>query len=416
MMHKLPILPASLIPMVDGSVTSPAGWRAGAAACGLRSSPGPDLALVVSDGDCTAAGVFTRNLVTAAPVETDREGLRSNPNQMRAVVINAGVANACTGAQGLQAARATQEAAAGAMECRPDQVLVMSTGLIGATLDVNKVKRGIKDASANLSEEGGLEAARAIMTTDTTPKHCSIRVQSPDRSYSIGGIAKGAGMIHPTMATMLSLITTDASVGAARLQSSLAFAVDGSFHRISVDGDTSTNDSVLLLANGASGVHIDDDDTGLFDQALEWICRELAMAIVRDGEGASRLLTLKITGARSEEEALLAARAIATSPLVKTAIAGGDPNWGRVVAAAGRSGAYLDPTQLRLWVGSGETATNLLVWEGAQVSEGLAAARLAFQGKELCLRLDLAVGEAETHFWTTDLTHEYVSINAGYHT
>jgi glutamate N-acetyltransferase/amino-acid N-acetyltransferase len=292
----------------------------------------------------------------------------------------------------------------------------MSTGLIGAQLDMDKVTKGIATASRDLSPESGPEAARAIMTTDTRPKHCAVSVEGRTGRYSIGGIAKGAGMIHPDMATMLALITTDADVEPSLLQSLLAGAADRSFHRISVDGDTSTNDTVLLLANGSSGVPVEADGSELFAQALRWVCRELAMAIVRDGEGASRLLELHITGARSEEEALLAARAIATSPLVKTAVAGGDPNWGRIIAAAGRSGAQLDAGRLRLWVGPGDSPDTLIVDEGTEVSAGLKAAGRAFKGDELSIRLDLAVGEAETRFWTTDLTHEYVSINAEYHT
>lgn len=400
----------------DGSVTSPAGWRAATAACGLRDGPGADLALVVSGRDCTAAGLFTRNLVAAAPVEVDRELLQSNADRVRAVVINAGIANACTGEQGLAVARGTQSAAAAELGCQPHQVLVMSTGVIGAQLDLAKVSAGLEAAAASLSATSGAAAAEAIMTTDRRPKQRAVRVGDPAGSYTVGGIAKGAGMIHPDMATMLTLLTTDADVDAPRLQELLAAAVDRSFHRISIDGDTSTNDTVLLLANGASGVRPSTEAGGSFARALDWICGELALEIVRDGEGASRQLELWISGAVSEEEALLAARAIATSPLVKTALAGGDPNWGRVVAAAGRSGAQLDPGRLALWVGSADLAQTQLVEKGAAVAGAEGAAAAAFQSDQLTLRLDLGVGEAETCFWTTDLTHDYVSINAEYHT
>lgn len=414
-MTDLSDLPASLEVSPDGSVTTPTGWAAGTAACGLRSGSADDLALVVADRACTAAGVFTKNRVAAAPVEASRKTLESDSQHIRAVVINAGVANACTGSPGLAAARDTQEAAADAIGCRPGQILVMSTGLIGAVLDIRKVRRGIVSASSQLSGARGVDAAQAIMTTDKVPKYCSVQVHDAAGSYSLGGVAKGAGMIHPNMATMLALITTDAQVPSDTLQAFLATAVDRSFHRISVDGDTSTNDTVLLLANGASGVQV-DWGSELFRRALQWICQELALAIVSDGEGASRLIQLHITGARSEGEALQAARSIATSPLVKTAVAGGDPNWGRILAAAGRSGAQLDPERLRLWVGSGPSANALLVRDSVQVSEGLEAAKRAFSEDELYIRLDLCVGEAQTTFWTTDLTHEYVSINAEYHT
>lgn len=400
----------------DGSVTSPAGWRAGVTACGLRDGPGPDLTLVTSSAECSAAGLFTRNVVAAAPVQVDRSLLQANPAQLRAVVINAGVANACTGEQGLLAVKETQAAAAAALACLPDQVLVMSTGVIGTQLDLERVRSGIRHMAGGLSRAKGVDAAHAIMTTDTYAKHLSVHVEDAAGDYTIGAIAKGAGMIHPDMATMLALITTDAAVEASQLNDLLARAVESSFHRISVDGDTSTNDTVLLLANGRSGVQPDTSHKGAFARALGRICHELAMAIVRDGEGATRFVQLHISGARSQDDALAAARAIATSPLVKTALAGGDPNWGRILAAAGRSGARLDPVRLTLRVIADDSRQVTLVRDGTEVEGARQQAAALFQAAELCLRLDLGIGHAETRFWTTDLTHDYVTINADYHT
>lgn len=409
-------LPPELRPVATGSVTTPLGWQAGVAACRLRDGPEADLALIVSDGECSAAGVFTRNRVPAAPVQIDRGLLASDPTGLRAVVVNAGVANACTGEAGLTVARRTQDLAAERIGCKPDGVLLMSTGLIGASLNAEKMERGIEVASNALSETGGLEAARAIMTTDTRPKHRAIRGGEPRGSWAVGGIAKGAGMIHPDMATMLALVTTDVAAEPAELQTMLASAVEASFHRISVDGDTSTNDTVLLLANGASGRTLADIGRERFQRALRWLCRELAFEIVRDGEGATKLVRLQITGARDEGEALQAARTIATSPLVKTALAGGDPNWGRIVAAAGRSGVDLDPDALAMWVSAGEGDVVALVHEGRGVPNAQEAASVALRAAEVTLRLDLGVASGEVEFWTTDLTHDYVTINAEYHT
>lgn len=313
-------------------------------------------------------------------------------------------------------ARRTQDLAAERIGCKPDGVLLMSTGLIGASLNAEKMERGIEVASNALSETGGLEAARAIMTTDTRPKHRAIRGGEPRGSWAVGGIAKGAGMIHPDMATMLALVTTDVAAEPAELQTMLASAVEASFHRISVDGDTSTNDTVLLLANGASGRTLADIGRERFQRALRWLCRELAFEIVRDGEGATKLVRLQITGARDEGEALQAARTIATSPLVKTALAGGDPNWGRIVAAAGRSGVDLDPDALAMWVSAGEGDVVALVHEGRGVPNAQEAASVALRAAEVTLRLDLGVASGEVEFWTTDLTHDYVTINAEYHT
>ncbi len=395
----------------------PAGFRAGAAACGLKESGDLDLMLLASDRPCAGAGVFTRNRVVAAPVVVDRETLAANPTDLRAVVANAGVANACTGPSGLEAARAMQRLAAEALGCRPEQVLVLSTGVIGVPLDLAKVAAGVQQAAYRLSPEGGAQAARAILTTDTRPKHRALRLDLPGGTVTLGGMAKGAGMIHPDMATMLAVLTTDAAAPPALLDDLLRAAVERSFNRITVDGDTSTNDTVLLLANGASGLSLEDGAArAAFAEALEALCLYLAHEIVRDGEGASRFVTLRVTGAPDEAAALQVARAIATSPLVKTALAGGDPNWGRVLAAAGRSGVPLDPARLALWAGLEGEPPLQLVEAGARSAYEESQAARVFAAPELTLRLDLGLGAAEATVWTCDLTHEYVTINAEYRT
>ena len=401
----------------DGSNTSPHGFSAASSACGLKETGAPDLALLLSDSDCSGAGVFTRNQVVAAPVILDRETLALNSAQLRGVVANAGIANACTGPAGLEAARATQRMAAEAFGCKPTQVLVLSTGLIGVQLDLDKIESGIHQAAPNLSPENGLSAARAIMTTDTIQKHTAVSFQLPEGEVTIGGMAKGAGMIHPDMATMLCVLTTDAIIAPELLSELLSEVVDRSFNRISVDGDTSTNDSVIILANGASKVMVKGDASRVaFAEGLEWICLELAQSIVRDGEGASKFVALQVTGAREEGEALMVAKTIATSSLVKTALAGGDPNWGRILAASGRAGVDLTPDLLGLWIGRGKDIELQLLQEGAPIPYSEAKALEVFRAPEITVRLDLGLGEASATIWTCDLTQEYVSINAEYHT
>ncbi|GMR09964.1 MAG: bifunctional glutamate N-acetyltransferase/amino-acid acetyltransferase ArgJ [Anaerolineae bacterium] len=403
--------------LADGGVTSPQGFEAAASACGLKPSGAPDLALVVSERDCSGAGVFTRNSLPAAPVTLDRVTLKRNSDRLRGVVANSGNANACTGLAGLEAAQEMQRLTAESLSCVADQVLVLSTGVIGVQLDVAKVGRGIRQSVAGLAAENGSAAAEAIMTTDTRPKQVAVSVELPGGTVTIGGMAKGSGMIHPDMATMLAVLTTDAQVAAPVLQRLLRSAVERSFNRISVDGDTSTNDSVLLLANGASGVELEEQaDLAPFTEALDRVCLTLAQAIVRDGEGATKFVTLSVVGAPEEKAAVWIARTIATSPLVKTALAGGDPNWGRVLAAAGRAGIGLDPSRLGLWIGSdGEDELQLVrAGEAADWEEAAAASILA--QPEITLRLDLGQGEASATVWTCDLTHEYVTINTDYRT
>ena len=294
---------------------------------------------------------------------------------------------------------------------------MLSTGVIGMQLDLAKLELGIRQSAAGLSPENGFAAAEAIMTTDTRPKQLAVSVELPEGSVTIGGMAKGSGMIHPDMATMLAVLTTDAKVAPPVLQGLLGDAVEQSFNRISVDGDTSTNDSVLLLANGASGVEVEEAiAVARFAEALKLVCQTLAQEIVRDGEGASKFVTLSVVGAADEASALKVAKTIATSPLVKTALAGEDPNWGRVLAAAGRAGIKLDPNRLSLWIGSAGADELQLVQAGESAGWDPASAASILADPEITIRLDLGLGQASATVWTCDLTHDYISINANYRT
>ena len=401
----------------DGSVTSPQGFVAAAVAAGIKQSGRPDLVLVAADRDCAAAGVFTRNRVAAAPVLLDRATLAAGRAALRGVLINAGNANACTGEPGLADAREMQRLAAAALGTRPEQLLVMSTGVIGVPLPMTRVAAGVAALAPLLSAGGGLAAAEAIMTTDTRPKRAAVVVDLPGGQVTIGGMAKGAGMIHPDMATLLGVLTTDAVVAPDVLDSSLREAVAASFNAISIDGDTSTNDSIVLFANGAVGVAVADDESrARFAAALTDLCVQLAQMIVRDGEGATRFVTLVVSGAASTVDARRVADTIATSPLVKTAFAGGDPNWGRIVMAAGRSGAALDPARLALSVIAPGAPPLLLVRGGTPTGYAEADAAAVFAQPEFTVHLDLGLGDGAATLWTTDLSHEYVSINADYRT
>jgi glutamate N-acetyltransferase/amino-acid N-acetyltransferase len=398
-----------------GSATSPDGFTAAAASAGLKSNGAPDVALLVSASSCATAGVFTRNMVKAAPVLYDQELLAERPGRVRAVGMNARVANACTGAPGLEAARAMARATEEAAGVPPRTALVLSTGVIGVPLPVDQVAGGLRDAATRLSPAGGHDLAAAIMTTDTRPKTCAVRFETAGRPITVGGVAKGAGMIHPDMATLLAVITTDAAGEPAGLAPLLRRVVDRTFNAVSVDGDTSTNDTVLLLANGASGVDPARDGAlwKLFEDAVHHVARTLALAVVRDGEGATKLLEVQVVGAATEQAAREVGRAIARSTLVKTAIYGADPNWGRVLAAAGAAGVPLPVDKLRL-----DAATDggwlALAVGGATAHASPAAARAVFQQEHVTLRLDLGIGRAESVVWTCDLTPEYVHINADY--
>ncbi|PYO88899.1 MAG: ornithine acetyltransferase [Gemmatimonadetes bacterium] len=398
-----------------GSATSPGGFAAAAAHAGLKPNGALDVALLVSATSCATAGVLTKSALRAAPVIYDAEMLADRPGRIRAVAMNARVANACTGAAGLEAARAMARAAEEAAGLPPQTVLVLSTGVIGVPLPVDKVSRGLREAAAKLSPEGGVDAARAIMTTDTRPKHVAVRLETPGGPITIGGMAKGAGMIHPDMATLLAVVTTDAVSEPGTLRPFWKRVADRTFNAISVDGDTSTNDTALLLANGHAGIDPSRDGATwkLFEEAVTDVARALALAIVEDGEGATKRLEIQIVGAQTEAHAREVGRAIARSTLVKTAIYGGDPNWGRVLAAAGVAGVALIADRITLQAGT-SNGWLTLASGGATALADAAQARAIFEQKAIRLRLDLGLGRSEAVVWTCDLSPDYVRINSDY--
>jgi glutamate N-acetyltransferase / amino-acid N-acetyltransferase len=397
---------------IEGSVSAPAGFRAAGVACGIKKSNGLDLALIVSDVPASSAAVFTTNKAVAAPVLVSKARLQASGGHSRVVAINSGCANACTGPDGHRTAEAMADAAARAANVDGSLVLVASTGVIGVSLDRQRVTDGIAAAAKALSTGGGAAAARAIMTTDPFPKEAAVEVTTPAGRFRVGGIAKGSGMIEPLMATMLSVVTTDAQIAPALLQRALTSVTDVTFNAISVDGECSTNDCVFVLANGASGVTITEREFDVFVEALRNVCEPLAIGIVRGGEGATKLVTIEVTGGASNDEAKRAARAIANSPLVKTAVHGADPNWGRLVAVAGRAGVEFNLDRARVQIGDVE-----LFAGGRPFDERAPQASEHLQGKDVTLRVDLGTGKAgAARMWTCDLSAEYVRINAEYRT
>jgi glutamate N-acetyltransferase/amino-acid N-acetyltransferase len=393
-----------------GGVTTPQGFRAAGASVGIKKS-GLDLALLVSDQPAAAAAVFTINLAPAAPVLVSREHLARSGGVARAIIVNSGCANACTGDEGMLVARDMAAETARLVGCPVEQVLVASTGVIGVGLLMEKVRGGLPAAFKALAADQGAAAARAIMTTDPFPKEASIALTIGGRRVGIGGMAKGSGMIEPMMATMLGFITTDAAVPQPLLDRALREAVNETFNAITVDGECSTNDCVMLLANGASGVTIDDSHYAEFVRALRAVCLELALGIVRGGEGATKLVTVTVTGAASPAEARQTAKAIANSLLVKTAIHGGDPNWGRLIAVAGRAGVRFELSRAAVTVGS-----IVLFKDGRPYDENSPLAAEHLQGKDVDLAVHLGAGSASSTVWTCDLSAEYVRINADYRT
>lgn len=397
---------------IEGGITVPRGFRASGLHCGIKANGKPDLALVVSDIPCSAAGLFTLNLAVAAPVLVSQEHLQHSGGRARAVVTNSGCANACTGPQGLADAREMAALAAATLGCPVEHVLVASTGVIGVALRMDAIRSGIPRAVAELSTDGGSAASVAIMTTDPFPKEAAVQVATDVGTFLVGGMAKGSGMIEPRMATMLGYLTTDAAVDPAMLYRALSEACRYTFNAITVDGEPSTNDCVVALANGASGVVIDE---GLYPALVEGfraVAHDLALAIVRGGEGATKVLAVTVTGAASDADAWLAARAIANSLLVKTAAHGADPNWGRLVAAAGRSGAAFVLGSARVRIGE------LVLFEGGRPFDDRAAAAARYlAGTDLEIEVDLgARGTHRATVWTCDLSAEYVRINAEYRT
>ena len=393
-----------------GGITAPLGFRAAGVACGLKTD-GRDLMLLVADRVCSAAGVFTTNVVKAAPVIYSYRTVKTGRAQ--AVVINSGIANACTGDEGMQRCEQMAAEVSRATGLSEDLVLVCSTGVIGRQLPMEKINLGIEKAGRVLSPKGGHDAALAIMTTDTHPKEIAVIVETEQGQVRIGGMAKGSGMIAPNMATMLSVITTDAQIDPNLLQVALRNAVNRSFNRVTVDGDTSTNDTVLLLASGMTGIRLQQgtQDLARFEYALCKLTEMLAKTIARDGEGATKLVEIWVHGAANDADADAIAKTIANSPLVKTAIFGNDPNWGRILAAAGRAGVNFNPNAVDL-----DLANIPVVRNGQPVTFDKPTASAAMKTDEVVIALSLSEGEGEAVAWTCDFSYDYVRINADYTT
>jgi glutamate N-acetyltransferase/amino-acid N-acetyltransferase len=385
----------------------PKGFLASGVRAGIRKKR-PDLGLIVAEDGANAAAVFTKNRFQAAPVVLSKRALKQSAGRVKAVVVNAGCANAVTGDEGLAAAKRVRARTAELLHCSADEVFLASTGVIGVVLPDRKVREALPDAIARLSPSGTEALSHAILTTDVGPKVAQASFTIGGRRGRIVGVAKGAGMIHPNMATMLAFVMTDATLAPAAMQRALKSAVDQSFNSISVDGDTSTNDTVVLLASGKIGNDASADAAD-FQRALDSVCLELARMIVRDGEGATRVMELRVQGARSERDAKLAAHAVATSPLVKTALHGGDPNWGRIIAAVGRSGARFSIRRVSLMAGA-----VTLVRDGAPAAYREKDAAKVFAREHVPITLDLGGGNGTAVVMSSDLGHDYVSVNADY--
>jgi glutamate N-acetyltransferase / amino-acid N-acetyltransferase len=407
------------VPMTNqkSALTRVSGFRAVGVTCGLKRSNQPDLALVWSEQPCAAAAVFTTNIFKAAPVLYDM-ALLERTSFLRAVIINAGNANAITGQQGLRDAAQMARLTEAACNLPADSAFVMSTGVIGHPLPMDKLEQGIRAAGEAIFTPAGAlghQATQAIMTTDLVPKESFRQIDLGGQMVSIGAMAKGSGMIHPNMGTLLAVVVTDTAIEPAALQLALRQAVNQTFNRVTVDGDTSTNDTVVMLASGAAenpALTATSPGFDAFVTALTEVCTDLAKAIARDGEGATKLVEITITGAASEAEAEYAAKTVATSPLVKTALFGNDPNWGRVLAAVGRSGVQVNPQQVSLQVGDFQlvTASEPLPFDAAAVAHWLA------EQTEVKIIAHLGVGNAAATIWTCDLSYRYIEINAEYHT
>lgn len=405
----------------DGGVTSAKGFQAAGTHAGFRKNPERlDLAMLVADEPCAGAGVFTTNRFCAAPVAVSRENLGPEGcGLVRGVVINSGNANAATGEMGISVARETCEVASQVLACEPNQVLVASTGVIGVPLAIDLFETGIPEACDALSRAGGADAARAIMTTDTHPKEYAVSYETETLEYvgstfTVGGMCKGSGMIMPNMATMICCITTDAPVAPQTLHRLLADAVSQTFNKVTVDSDTSTNDTCIMLASGAAapGVRPIEENTDAYDElerAVHIVCETLARAIASDGEGASRLVTVNVTGAPTDDDADTAARAVANSPLVKTAIAGRDCNWGRIAMALGKCGVPFDQRDVSI-----DIMDIPVCRDGLTVPFDEDEALRRFEASEIIITVDLGAGDGSATVWTCDLTHEYVHINGDY--
>ena len=393
-------------------VTFPKGFKAAGVKAGIKKSGNLDLALIYTEKEAAVAGVFTKNAVAAAPVIVSREVVKGG--KAHAIVANAGCANACTGETGLANARKMAALAAAEVGCASDEVLVGSTGIIGVNLPMDKLEAGIKAAAAELSEDGSKNAGNAIITTDTYSKACSCEVEIGGQAVHFGAIAKGSGMIQPNMATMLCYITTDANISSRLMQKALSEIVEVSFNMISVDGDMSTNDTVLVLANGASGAAEITDGSPEYDKfyaTLKEICQELSKRIAADGEGATKFLTINVSGTKTFEDAKTVAMSIAKSPLVKTAFFGEDPNWGRVICAVGYAGIPMVPEKTVIKFGGVPVYANGL---GAEFNEDDIHKVMAEH--DIVIDVEMGMGDAKATVWSCDFSYEYVKINGEYHT
>jgi glutamate N-acetyltransferase / amino-acid N-acetyltransferase len=395
--------------VVDGGVTAPQGYLASGVSAGIKKK-GLDLAVLFSSQPASAAGVFTLNRVQAAPVILSKENLNDSRGCARAILINSGCANACTGERGMQDSILSAQCLGSHLNVDPNQILVASTGVIGSFLPVPKVLKGVSAAVSALNSQGGTAALRAIMTTDTKEKFLAVEGRMAGRTVRIGGMAKGSGMIHPNMATMIAVLSTDVKISPNELKKHLRRIADRTFNCLTVDGDTSTNDTVFIMANGASGAAVADSrSSSFFEKGLEMVCEQLAKKIAEDGEGATKLVEVLVRGAADFEAARKVAKTIANSSLVKTAIYGEELNWGRILCAVGYSGIVFDPDRIELNLNGIPIFRN-----GSPVSSTRARAEKAMKAHDILIEVGLAVGRASARVWTCDFSHDYVNINASY--
>lgn len=396
--------------VIEGGITAPQGFKASGVSAGIKKNNKKDVALVYSENMCSAASVYTINKFKAAPLVVTEENLKNK--KAKAIVINSGVANACMGEQGYEDAKMMAKLTAETLSINPEDVIVASTGVIGVALPMEEVTKGIRAASKELALDGSKNAAEAIMTTDSVQKELACKVKIAGSEIKIGAMAKGSGMIHPNMATMLGFITTDANIEEDCLADLLKEAVEASFNMISVDGDTSTNDMVAILANGLAAneeINESSEYLSVFKDALTHVCTELAKLIAQDGEGATKLLEIEVIGAQSLKDARLGARSICSSSLVKTAMFGEDANWGRIVTALGNSGAEVDPSKVDVYLGDllmAKAGTGLVFDEAKALS--------ILKEKNVKVRVDLKLGDFSAKSWGCDLSYKYVEINAEY--
>ncbi len=402
---------------IEGGVTAAAGFLAACTAAGIKYKDREDMALVFSRTPCRAAGTFTRNVVKAAPVKWDQKIVRES-EYAQAIVVNAGIANACTGKEGFDYCRETARTASAALKIPEEAVLVASTGVIGMQLPIDRIKAGVEAMVPCLSEalEGGTTAARAIMTTDTKKKEAAVQVEISGKTVTVGGMCKGSGMIHPDMCTMLAFVTTDLAISRELLQEALSNDIKDTYNMISVDGDTSTNDTVLLLANGMAGnpeITEKNQDYETFCRALNVVNETLAKKMAGDGEGCTALFEVKVKGAESKEQAVTLSKAVITSNLTKAAIFGHDANWGRILCAMGYSGAQFDPEKVDLFFES-EAGRLQIIENGVALPYSEEEAARILSEPEVTAIADVKMGNAEATAWGCDLTFDYVKINADY--